>query len=172
MKKRKVSPGSYYDFVAYTDGGYNIGRNVGAAACVILTPDEKHILYIWAKAIRKSTNNREELGAIIHTVMSIPDNSRILIHSDSEYSIGVLSRNMRGKKNPDLLKIFWDIVQEKNLTVDFRWVRGHSGVKYNEMVDSLCTETASLLLKENIGTRQSRNYCADYLETKNFWEGA
>ena len=151
------------DFIAYTDGGYTIQKNTGASACIILSADRTIELYRWSKALQNSTNNRQELGAIIHVVMAVPEGSCVEIHSDSRYSIGVLSGTMKAKINTDLIEIYRRTIRERNVTVKFVWVRGHSGEAMNEEVDNLCTEAADRFLEGGERIIMSENRCADYL---------
>lgn len=126
------------DFIAYTDGGYDIPKGYGASACVILDKNGSRF-YGWSKVCCDSTNNRQELGAIIHAVLHTPEESKLLICSDSRYSIGVLSGEMRAHTNEDLIAYYRKFVSDRRIKVHFRWVAGHSGDYWNEMVDSMCT---------------------------------
>lgn len=132
------------NFTAYTDGGYEIQNSVGASACVILDREGK-VVYSWAKAIRKSTNNRQELGAIIHAVLNTPKNSDLLIISDSQYAMGVLSGTNKANKNTDLVDYYMKFVLQRNIRVGFKWTKGHKGDHWNELVDSMCTEAMEML---------------------------
>ena len=151
------------DLIAYTDGGYTIQKNTGASACVILSADRAVELYRWSKALQNSTNNRQELGAIIHVVLSVPEGSYVEIHSDSRYSIGVLSGSMKAKINTDLIEIYRRTIRERKVTVKFIWVRGHSGEAMNEEVDNLCTEAVERFLAGGERIMVSENRCGDYL---------
>ena len=42
--------------------------------------------------------------------------------------------------NPDLWERLLDICQKH--TVEFRWIRGHSGNRYNELCDRLANDAA------------------------------
>lgn len=130
------------DYIAYTDGGYLIPKGYGASACVILnTQGEK--IYEWSKICRNSSSNRQELGAIIHAVLHTPEGSNLLVYSDSQYAIGVLSGSIKAKKNPDLISYYKRFVLNRRIKVSFRWVAGHNGNQWNEVVDAMCTEAMS-----------------------------
>ena len=126
-------------FTAYTDGGYVIPIGIGASACIIIDKNNE-IIHTWSKASRNSTNNRQELAAIIHAVLHTPMNSDVLIISDSKYAMGVLSGCNNAKTNQDLIAYYCKFVLERNIRVGFKWVRGHNGDKWNEAVDAMCTE--------------------------------
>lgn len=132
------------DFTAYTDGGYSIARGVGASACVILDKDGEKV-YAWSRPARNATNNKHELAAIIHAALHTPIGAKLLVISDSEYCIGVLSGNYSAKKNLDLIEHFKKVVDERKLDVAFEWTRSHSGDFWNEFVDNMCTEAMESL---------------------------
>ena len=109
----------------------------------------------------RHTNNISELYAIglaLHIIQQHPSSNgwikslqqngnkrKIIIRilSDSQYSIGVLSKNWKAKKNQELIgwikKELSDICNNGYLVL-FHWVGGHSGIKYNEMADSLANK--------------------------------
>lgn len=155
------------DFIAYTDGGYTIQKNIGASACVILSGDRTTELYRWSKALQNSTNNRQEIGAIIHVVMNVPEGSCVEIHSDSQYSIGVLSGKNKAKKNIELIEIYRRTVRERSVDVSFVWVRGHNGEMMNEVVDGLCTEAVERYLSGGPRIMASENRCPAYYSSGN-----
>ena len=160
MNKRKFS--------IYTDGSYDMSDRVGASACVILNKDESEILFVHATARKcdynpekKQRTNEQEIGAIIRAIMSVPNGSEILIHSDSQYAVKVLSGENNAYTNLDLIERYRKEVNERNHRVSFKWVRGHDGNRYNEMADALCTKAANDLRKDGgkLKTRESINKC-------------
>ena len=130
----------------YTDGGYSLSKGIGAYAFIILEGMEE--ICRNAERIEKSTNNRCELLAIINAVRLLPDHCSATIYTDSQYCIGVLTGQYRRKKNTDILDEWDIIVASKNLNIEFEWVKGHSGNKYNELCDELCNEAAECDLND------------------------
>ena len=128
----------FASFKIFTDGGYSISKGIGAYAFIILEGEEEICRY--AKMVARSTNNRCELLAIVNAVMLVPDHSSVIIYTDSQYCIGVLTGKYRRKKNTDLLDKWDIIVTSKKMNIEFKWVRGHSGDKYNEECDAMCKE--------------------------------
>ena len=124
----------------YTDGGYSISKGIGAYAFIILEGMDE--ICRNAERIEKSTNNRCELLAIINAIRLLPDYSSATIYTDSQYCIGVLTGQYRRRKNTDI------IVASKGLNIEFEWVKGHSGNKYNELCDELCNEAAGCDLND------------------------
>ena len=95
-----------YDYIAYTDGGYRLPKNFGAAACIVLDGRDGKPLYQWSEASRYSTSNRQELAAIIHALLHVPEGSSVLVRSDSENGIAQLSGQVRSKKDFDLVQLY------------------------------------------------------------------
>ena len=139
------------DYVIYTDGGCcNTSiYGEGGSAYVILKDDK--IFARKSKGFIKTTNNVMELLAIVSAVNALPDQSRALVYSDSQYAIKVLSGIWKAKTNQKQISLFRDIVKSKKLEISFKWVRGHNGDYYNEMVDSMCTaEIEKIVEKYNL----------------------
>lgn len=130
----------------WTDGGYCISKGVGAYAYIIL--DGRKEVMRHAERVVHSTNNRCELMAIIEAVRKLPYGSVVCVNTDSQYCIGVLSGEYKRKKNVDLLGEWDALLRDKGLSVSFNWVKGHSGLRYNEMCDSMCNEAAGCNLNE------------------------
>lgn len=124
--------------IAYTDGGYHLYKDEGAFAFIIL--QDGAIVHKEATVIRHESNNRGELKAIINAVDWCPDGTTIEVRSDSQYAINTLSGKWQRKKNKELFKQWDKIVAKKGIDVTFKWVRGHSGDKYNEMCDQMCDD--------------------------------
>lgn len=135
--------GNFYD--VWTDGSCdNIHTKAGGAGYVILK--ENKVIKIKNKGFLNTTNNRMELLAIISAINSVPDNSSALVHTDSKYAISAL-KNGFNKSNNDLIELFNNI--RKNRKIYFSWVRGHSGVEYNEMADQLAFSAYQEIVKLN-----------------------
>lgn len=131
----------------YTDGGYSMNDDLGAFAYVILQ-DGKEIKR-YAQKIAHETNNRAEIKAIMEGVRSLPDKSHITVYSDSQYAIGVLSGGYKAKANTDLVYEYKKMVRTRGLKIEYRWVRGHNGNKWNELCDTLCNDAAGIDLNSH-----------------------
>ena len=77
-----------------------------------------------------------ELLAIISAAKSCPSSAYLDIYTDSQYCILVLGKSTPPKKNPDLYELYKKCSAHL-AGVQFHWVKGHNGDKYNEMVDDL-----------------------------------
>lgn len=101
----------------------------------------------------QSTNNRMELMAAIRALEALSEPCDVVLHTDSQYvrkgitewMANWLRRNWRTAagapvKNQDLWQRLHSAAQRH--TVDWRWVKGHSGDPDNERVDTLARDQA------------------------------
>ena len=100
---------------------------------------------------QQTTNNRMELIAVIEGLKSIKENENIEITTDSMYVknginewINNWKRNgwktaaKKPVKNKDLWQELDELVQ--NYSINWKWVKGHSGHPGNERADQLANE--------------------------------
>lgn len=141
----------------YTDGAClgNPGRG-GWAAVLIYKEHYKEIFGSEAH----STNNRMELKAAIEGLKTLKKPSEATIYTDSKYVMdGSTKWMLNWKKNSwkgaDKKPIknidLWQELDAElaNHKINWVWVKGHSGNKYNEIVDSLARNAAANFLKKN-----------------------
>jgi len=127
-----------YDYIIYTDGAYSLKNDEGAFAYVMLDGQYNHVKKL-AKKIVHETNNRAELKAIIAAIYHLPDGARnIKVVSDSQYALKTLSGEWSHGVNEDLFEVYDRIISNHDYNIDYEWVKGHSGNKYNELCDQLC----------------------------------
>lgn len=128
----------------YTDGACSGNPGRGGWAAIIIY--EKKIEKI-AGSSNDTTNNRMELIAVISALKYVKDKN-IRIYTDSKYTKdgiekwisnwkknGWKTTNKQNVKNIDLWKQLDQLNQDKN--INWRWVKGHSENKYNNMADKL-----------------------------------
>ena len=136
-------------YVIYTDGACSGNPGPGGWGAVILN-EEKKDTNISGKE-QSTTNNRMELMAPIMALRKVKKASTIIIYTDSIYlkngittwiknweKNGWKSANKKPVKNKDL----WVTLNElsKEHVIDWKWVKAHTGNKYNEIADKLATE--------------------------------
>jgi ribonuclease HI len=88
----------------------------------------------------QTTNNRMEMTAVIKGLEAVDPAATVLISSDSTYVINTMTKGWKRKVNHDLWEQLDRLVKGRD--VSWRWVRGHSGDRGNELADSLATKEA------------------------------
>ncbi|WP_457552447.1 RNase H family protein [Desulfobacula sp.] len=120
----------------YTDGASSGNPGPSGIGILLIYGENKKEI---SKYIGMATNNIAELTAIKVALEELKRNDLpVRVFSDSSYSIGLLTKNWKPKKNETLV---FDI---KTLMGQFRdlsfiKVKGHSGIKENEVADFLAT---------------------------------
>ncbi len=88
----------------------------------------------------RGTNNIAELTAILRAVEGVPDPSLPLrIFTDSTYSIGVLTKGWKAKKNKALIAEIKDAIADHG-KVKLFYVKGHADIPLNELADQLAVQ--------------------------------
>jgi len=139
----------------YTDGACSGNPGPGGWAFVLKHPKSGKMIER-AGAEPDTTNNRMELLAAINGFGSLNRHSIVEFHSDSEYVLkgikewlpGWKARGWRTAakapvKNVDLWQQLDEAVQKH--TVNYHWVRGHSGHPENERCDVLAVDAIKSL---------------------------
>ena len=97
-----------------------------------------------------TTNNRMELRALIEAYKSLPEDARLIVHSDSqlcvktinEWAAGWEQRGWRRKKGPianlELVQELWDLAN-RHPHVTLQWIKAHDGSRWNEYADALAS---------------------------------
>lgn len=95
-----------------------------------------------AEPIGMGTNNIAELRAIERGLREIRRRDiPVVIVSDSQYAIGVLSGQKRAHANVDLVRRIAELIAEFS-DIRFRRIPGHVGIPENEEVDDLAVRAA------------------------------
>lgn len=137
----------------YTDGACLGNPGPGGYGVVMLYGGHRKEL---SGGYRLTTNNRMEMMAAIAALRALKQKCDVTLHSDSQYLVNAMTkgwaerwkrngwvRNKQKEKavNPDLWEELLALCEKHQ--VEFRWVRGHSGVKENERADRLSVDAAS-----------------------------
>ena len=139
MEMRELNPEFIPDYTAFTDGSCNnlSPYREGGAAYVVVK--DGVIVTQNSKGFVGTSNNRMELLAVISAVNWLPDGASMLIKTDSRYCITMLDHDKcpsKINKNEDLIRKYYRLRENKG-QIGFEWVKGHSGVEFNELADSL-----------------------------------
>ena len=136
-------------YTIYTDGACSGNPGQGGWGAVIF--DEKEKQYNISGNVKDTTNNRMELMAPIMALKKIKSMSNVMIFTDSTYvkngitewikkweKNGWKSSSKKPVKNKDLWIKLNDLCQKNK--VQWKWIKGHSNNKYNNLADDLATE--------------------------------
>jgi ribonuclease HI len=124
-------------WVAYTDGACSGNPGPAGSGVVILSPDGN--IHEGLEYIGEATNNVAELTGILRALEWVPaEASPILIHTDSQYAIGVLQKGWKAKANQDLVARTRQVLKARAARLVY--VPGHQGVLLNERADELARE--------------------------------
>ncbi len=129
----------------YSDGGADPNPGIGGWAAILRLGDHERVL---SGSHPQTTNNRMELQAAIAALEALTRPCQVDFYTDSQYVRQGISqwiedwarrgwRSQSGQKiaNVDLWQRLWELSQQHE--IEWHWVRGHSGNRYNERVDEL-----------------------------------
>lgn len=118
----------------WTDGGCVPNPGPAGIGVVIVDGDQRVEL---SEYLGQGTNNIAELTAIVRGLEEIPDRKRpVVVYSDSQYAIGLLTQNWKPKANVELVGKLRALLKEFP-EVRFVKVAAHTGIALNERVDQL-----------------------------------
>ncbi|MDP3941592.1 MAG: RNase H family protein [bacterium] len=131
------------DVEIWTDGAcvYNGADNARAAWAFV-----SGIYEASGRVEGKQTNHSAEGFAIYHALLWAVENGykKILIHSDSQITIGNLRKSWQMvKENQEIFRLIQDVTRANNLEVWYKKVKGHNGDPNNERVDRLANTLAA-----------------------------
>jgi len=105
-----------------------------------------------------TTNNRMELSGFIHSLRLTLNEvyngfkGEVIIHTDSKYIENAINCGWLNKwarkgfvkiKNPDLWQEVYTVISKCDF-ITVKWVKGHSGIIGNDIVDRLAVEAMNL----------------------------
>ena len=143
----------------YTDGACRGNPGVGGWGAVLKYGSiEREI----SGGEASTTNNRMELTAVITALSLLKEPCHVTLTSDSKYVIDAIQKGWldswqrKGWRKADgkaVLNIdLWErlVALLEIHKVDFVWVHGHTGHKYNERCDELATTFADKIAAGNL----------------------
>lgn len=145
---------NFVDRIFCTDGACSGNPGPGSSAVVEFDNETgKKVLYYDTYPCDNTTNNREELKAIIRVFSNFAnDTEKIAIYTDSQYCYKLFNewiwnwfrndwRKSSGKEieNLDLVKEAFEYLKKYGNNVTVLKVKGHSGNVHNEITDAVAT---------------------------------
>ncbi len=138
--------------IIYTDGGCINNPGPGGYGVVLLSGSHRKEL---SGGFRLTTNNRMELLACIEGLKTLKQPSDVILFSDSRYVVDGINKGWarrwqknrwmrsfdKSAENVDLWAQLLELCAKH--TVEFSWVRGHTGETENERCDRLATLAAA-----------------------------
>jgi len=148
----------------YTDGSAHPNPGPGGFGVIVLDKDKNFcnnnytLVEVYSKQNNKTTNNIEELKAILYSYLNYGININNkefaeipIVYSDSAYAINTFENwmfnwakngwrksNNQIPENLELIQAYYNWYQ-KGYRIELRKVKGHQGNYWNEMADKLAT---------------------------------
>lgn len=136
----------------YTDGGCFPNPN-GRGAWAYAGIQDGRLLFEGSGSEASTTNNRMEMCAILFALQDTRFHhvERITIMSDSMYVINGMTiwrrswaqKKKKSIKNKDLWNALWDAHDNVKNCLMYRHVKAHSGNRWNDYVDGICSQIIS-----------------------------
>jgi len=138
----------------YTDGACRGNPGPGGWAALLIAGDTRREL---CGAEIATTNNRMELMAAIEALSALKRHCAVDLYTDSKYVLQGITEwlpNWKAKgwrtaaRKPVMNQDLWERLDQaaSAQTVDWHWVKGHSGNAGNEQVDQLANAAIDRLL--------------------------
>ena len=137
--------------IIYTDGSALGNPGPGGYGAVLrYGPHQREL----AGGFQHTTNNRMEILAAIEALATLKEPCQVTLHTDSQYLVNAIMKGWarrwqangwrRNRKamalNVDLWKRLFPLLEKH--TVEFVWVKGHTGNPDNERCDALARQAA------------------------------
>ena len=156
----------------YVDGScLNNGSSFNEGGFGVIVVKDGNIVHAYQKRNINTSNNKEELRAILYaffnfgikvknegfSTATIP-----IVYSDSAYAVNTFNSWMfswaqnnwiksdgKTPENLELIRAYYDWYQ-KGFRIELKKIKGHCGIKYNELADKLATNKIRVenLMKE------------------------
>ena len=138
-----------FDYLIHADGACKGNPGPGGWGAVI---DPKGASRLLLNGFQdNTTNNRMELCGVIAALGNIPEGARAKVVTDSQYVQKGITEWIAGWKKKNWVNAQKEPVKNKDLwvvldalaaarSVEWGWVKGHSGHPENELADQLANE--------------------------------
>ncbi|MBM3590417.1 MAG: ribonuclease HI [Alphaproteobacteria bacterium] len=134
--------------IIYTDGACSGNPGDGGWGAILMFKEHQKQI---SGSQKDTTNNQMEITAVIESLKIIKKSSEIIIYTDSKYVMEGITKWINGWKNNGWktadkkpvknCELWQKLDNEVNKhNIEWRWVKGHSGNKYNDIADNLARE--------------------------------
>ena len=135
----------------YTDGACKGNPGPGGYGIVLVY---RGIEKKMSRGFKCTTNNRMELLAAITALEALNESCEVTLYSDSKYLIDAMTKGwarswqaknwIKSDKKKALNVDLWEkmLLLDSKHTIQYVWVKGHNGHKYNEICDTIAVEAA------------------------------
>lgn len=132
----------------FTDGACRGNPGKGGWGALIRLDDKEETIY---GGNNHTTNNIMELTAAIKALEHVPENSMVILTTDSKYVMQGITEYMENwkrrnwktaAKKPVKNKELWERLDYLTTihSIEWKWVKGHSGHRENEIADQLANK--------------------------------
>jgi ribonuclease HI len=142
--------------VIYSDGACSGNPGKGGYGTVLLFKSgEKIHRKELSDGFKITTNNRMELLGVISGLQALIKPAKVSVYTDSKYIVDAINKKwlinwkkknwINSAKKPVKNRDLWELLDNlmfKQEEIDFHWVKGHSGLKENEVCDQLAVNAS------------------------------
>lgn len=101
----------------YTDGAYNPVSGRGGWAAVEVEEGHKRV---FSGTVESTTGNRMEITAALEGILHTPQNSEVVVYTDSQYLFGCMAKGWQRRANRDLWEQLDKAVKQRK--VRWEWI--------------------------------------------------
>jgi cyclic pyranopterin phosphate synthase len=121
----------------YTDGAFNPALDQGGWGAVIIKDGQKQV---FSGADRKTTSNRMEITAALEGIGQTPQDSEVVVYTDSQYLFGCMTKGWQRRANRDLWeKLDVTVIRRR---VRWHWIERNDTNPFHQEAHNLATNLA------------------------------
>lgn len=151
----------YETLLVFTDGACIPNPGKGGFSFIVVDPIANKALYAYSEADKHTTNNKMEMSAFTaaYKLLSKVKVKNVIFYSDSKYvidsiekkwALNWIKKNEVDRPNIDLWKLLLENKAKVSSKLTHKWIKGHSGIKYNELADLLAEKAIENINTNNI----------------------
>jgi cyclic pyranopterin phosphate synthase len=122
----------------YTDGANNPILSQGGWGAVVVESGQKRVFSGMSK---RTTSNRMEITAALEGILRTPQHSEVVVHTDSQYLFGCMTKGWQRRANRDLWGQLDEAVSQRK--VRWEWIDQSAGNPFHKEAHTLATNLVS-----------------------------